>query len=77
MQTIQSVAIISLMYQQNAHAQYNTCIIINALLHVSAPTSPSSGFKNQSVISSLIRVLILGLSLWKVVFLHSGWVEPS
>jgi hypothetical protein len=47
MQTIQSVAVISLMYQQNAHAQYNTCIIINAVLHVSAPAAPSFSFEDS------------------------------
>jgi hypothetical protein len=54
-QKIQPAAIMSLTYQQKAHAQYNTCITINALLHVSAPTTPSSGFMIQSVISSHIQ----------------------
>jgi len=37
------IVIISLICQQNAFTQNNTCIIINTLLHVSALIAPSSG----------------------------------
>ena len=37
------IIIISLLYQQNAHIQQHTYIIINTLLHVSTLFAPPSG----------------------------------
>jgi len=37
------MVLISLIYQQNEHIQYNTCIIIKTLLLILALIEPSSG----------------------------------
>ena len=37
------ITFMSLTHQQNAHVEYNTCIIISTLLRVSACIAPSSG----------------------------------
>jgi hypothetical protein len=50
--------IYNMVYQQNAHIQYNTCTVINTVLHVSALIEPSSGWTLSSSLCHAVGPLV-------------------